>query len=260
MTVRIAAAQPLEYRDDPEAALAAVVEFAHQAEAAGARLLCFPEAFLQGYLLDPDDARRVALDLDSPTFSAMLARFPASGPMIVLGLIEIEHGLLFNTAIVVEHGTLLGRYRKMHLLEREALFTAGDSVPVFGVDGLRFGINICFDTNFSQPARRVAAAGASLVVCTANNMMPREAALRYKHLHNAIRGERCRENGLWLISSDITGERDGRIAWGPTAVLDPSGAVAAQLPLEQPGFAALRSATCRRAGLAFVGHDTYMNL
>jgi predicted amidohydrolase len=42
--------------------------------------------------------------------------------------------------------------------------------------------------------------------------------------------------GLWLISSDVTGERDGRIAWGPTAVLNPEGQVVAQLPLEEPGL------------------------
>jgi predicted amidohydrolase len=34
----------------------------------------------------------------------------------------------------------------------------------------------------------------------------------------------------------VTGERDGRIAWGPTAVLDPQGRVVAQLPLDEPGL------------------------
>jgi predicted amidohydrolase len=38
------------------------------------------------------------------------------------------------------------------------------------------------------------------------------------------------------MSSDITGERDGRVAWGPTAVLDPAGGVVSQLPLEKPGL------------------------
>jgi predicted amidohydrolase len=67
-------------------------------------------------------------------------------------------------------------------------------------------------------------------------MMPREKAEIFKPLHNAVRGERCREAGLWLISSDVTGERDGRIAWGPTAVLNRQGEVVAQLPLEEPGL------------------------
>jgi predicted amidohydrolase len=67
-------------------------------------------------------------------------------------------------------------------------------------------------------------------------MMRRETALAWKDRHNAARGERCRETGLWLISADVTGARDGRISWGPTAVLNPSGEVAAQLPLERPGL------------------------
>ena len=69
-----------------------------------------------------------------------------------------------------------------------------------------------------------------------NNMMPRDKAEIFRERHNSVRGERCRETGLWLISSDVTGERDGRIAWGPTAVLNPEGQVVAQLPLEEPGL------------------------
>jgi apolipoprotein N-acyltransferase len=38
------------------------------------------------------------------------------------------------------------------------------------------------------------------------------------------------------MSSDVTGARDGRIAWGPTAILNPSGEVIAQLPLDTPGL------------------------
>jgi predicted amidohydrolase len=67
-------------------------------------------------------------------------------------------------------------------------------------------------------------------------MMPRANAEKFRDMHNAARGERCRETGLWLISADVTGERDGRISWGPTAVLNPAGEVEAQLPLESPGL------------------------
>jgi predicted amidohydrolase len=235
-TIRIAAAQPREYREDIEGALASVAGFARRAEEAGARLLCFPEAFLQGYLLDETSARGVALDLASQQFEAVRAKLPVTGPAIVLGLIEAADGRLFNTAIVVERGTLIGRYRKHHLLPGEAIFDAGCETPVFAVGDLRFGINICYDTNFSDAALKIADHGGSLIVCAANNMMRRDKAETFKEMHNAIRGERCRETGLWLISSDITGERDGRIAWGPTAVLDPDGKVVAQLPLDREGL------------------------
>jgi carbon-nitrogen hydrolase len=42
-------------------------------------------------------------------------------------------------------------------------------------------------------------------------------------------------NGVWVISSDVTGERDDRISYGPTAVIDPAGNVVAQVPLLETG-------------------------
>lgn len=235
-TVRIAAAQTLEYRENVEAALTCALDTIRQAEAEDARLLIFPEGFLQGYLTEPETARRAAMDLGSPAFAAVMSRLADAGPMIVMGMIEVEGEALFNTAVVIEKGKLIGRYRKTHLLKGESFFQPGTETPVFTVDGLRFGINICYDTGFPEAARNVALTGASLLVCCANNLMPRANAERFRDVHNAARGERCRETGLWLISADVTGERNGRISWGPTAVLNPAGEVEAQLPLEAPGL------------------------
>lgn len=235
-TVRIAAAQTIEFREDIPAAMHCLADVAARAENEGVALLCFPEGFLQGYLTDEASARRNALDLASPAFADILNQFPKTGPMIVMGLIEVENGRLFNTAIVVNRGALIGRYRKTHLLGGEHIFDAGQACPVFEAAGLRFGINICYDTNFPEAARKVADLGASLIVCPANNMLRRTTAETFKDVHNAVRGERCRETGLWLISADVTGERDGRISWGPTAVLNPAGEVVAQLPLEKTGL------------------------
>lgn len=234
--VRIAAAQTPEFREDVDGALAYAAATMDEAHARGAELLCFPEGYLQGYLTDEAAARRFALDLASADFHAVLDQLPRSGLTLVMGLIEMEAGRLFNTAIVARGGALLGRYRKTHLLRGEHAFTPGDQAPVFEAAGVRFGVNICYDTNFPEAARKVADSGAELIVCPANNMMPRPTAEKWKHEHNRARGERCRETGLWLLSADVAGERDGRIAWGPTAVLDPAGAVAAQLPLERHGL------------------------
>ena len=235
-TVRIAAAQTVEFREDIEAALRCAADVAARAETAGAALLCFAEGFLQGYLTDEAPARRNALDLASPAFEAVRNRLPKSGPMIVMGLIELAQGRLFNTAIVVDRGAVIGRYRKLHLLGGEHIFDAGGESNVFEVEGLRFGINICNDTNFPAAARKLANLGAALIVCPANNMCRRKTAEALKDVHNSVRGERCRETGLWLVSADVTGERDGRISWGPTAVLNPAGEVVAQLPLEKTGL------------------------
>ncbi|MGL5009513.1 MAG: carbon-nitrogen hydrolase family protein [Paracoccaceae bacterium] len=235
-TIRIATAQTPDFRDDTPAALAHLNVTAARAQADGASLIVFPEAYLQGYLLAEQDARRVAFDLASQRFSDILAQFPAHPPTLVLGLIEVDGPNLFNTAIVVRQRKLIGRYRKTHLLAAERAFSPGSDTPVFDTDGLRFGINICHDTNFPEPARTMAKAGATLLLCCANNMLPRPRAEAFRHVHNTARAKLCRETNLWLISSDVTGTRDGMAAWGPSAVISPEGEIVAQLPLDQPGL------------------------
>ena len=156
--------------------------------------------------------------------------------MIVVGIIEEDEGRLFNTVLVVQHGAVVGRYRKARLLRAEHIFDPGIDTTIFEVAGLRFGISICYDTNFSEETKKIADGGASLIVCPANNMLRRNTAEKFKDIHNSVRGERCRETALWLVSADVIGERDGCIGWGPTAVLNPKGEVVAQLPLEKSGL------------------------
>lgn len=235
MTVKIAAAQTPEFRNDMAAALDWAERVVDAAAEAGVALLCFPEAYLQGYLTDAS-AHDAAIDLHSDAFAAIASRLSRPGVVIVLGLIERGGGHIYNTAVVLEDGGLAGRYRKVNLLEGERVFTPGTEFAVFSAGGLHFGINICFDTTVPSAAAALRNAGAELLVCPANNMMPADRAAIWKDRHNAERGARCRETGLWLISADVTGRRDGRIAWGPTAVLDPAGTLAAELPLDAPGL------------------------
>lgn len=232
-TVRIAAAQAPEFINDLPRALEFLNATSDRAKAQKAHLLAFPEGFLQGYIVQERQAREVAIDLSSQRFLELLEEFPTSGPILVVGMIELADGKLFNTAIVVKDQKLTGKYRKHHLLPSEAAFTEGHELPIFEVLGLKFCINICYDTNFPTLAEQASQMNAELIVCCANNMLKRGTAEKWKWLHNSVRGQRCQETGLWLISSDVTGEREDYSALGPTAVLNPGGGVAEQLPLGQ---------------------------
>jgi 5-aminopentanamidase len=102
--------------------------------------------------------------------------------------------------------------------------------------GICFGLNICCDTRFPDAALAVRARGARVLLVLAQNMMRHESALRWKDTHSTVRRIRAEETGMWLISADVTGERDPqRIGWGPTSVIDPGGRVVAQVPLDAPG-------------------------
>lgn len=147
-TVRIAAAQAPEFINDLPRALEFLSATSERAKAQKADLLAFPEGFLQGYVVQERQVREVAIDLSSKRFLELLEGFPTSGPMLVIGMIEVADGKFFNTAIVFKNQKLIGRYQKRHLLPGEAAFTKGQELPIFEVQGLKFCINICYDTNF----------------------------------------------------------------------------------------------------------------
>ena len=237
-SIKVAACQTPDIREDLDAALHWIENCAAQAAPGGVNLLCFPECFLQGYLLEETVARRHALDLCSPEFAAVLERLSDITPTLVIGLIEVSEGRLHNTAVSIGRGRLIGAYRKTHLLAAERLFQPGHAYPVSEAEGFRFGINICYDTNFTEAAIAVARQGARAILCPANNMLPYTAAELWKDRHNEVRRQRAMETGLWLISADVTGQRDGCIGLGPTAIIDPEGRIVGQVPLHKTGMVA----------------------
>jgi predicted amidohydrolase len=52
------------------------------------------------------------------------------------------------------------------------VYEAGRDVPVFQVGGLTFGIVICNDSNYGEPARLMAARGATALFVPTNNGLP----------------------------------------------------------------------------------------
>ena len=200
-------------------------------------LLLFPECFLQGYLVESEHISKSAIDLTATSFQKTLDRLSPIRPTLVFGVIEQCGAAYFNTAVVVRHGVLEGFYRKTHLVPGERLFQAGDVYPTFNVNGVNCGINICYDTKFPEAARAVADQGARVLLVPSQNMMRLQAAEEWKHRHNAVRAERVRETGMWLVSADVTGARDAsRIGYGPTSVMNPNADVIAQVPTMTVGM------------------------
>lgn len=235
--MKIAACQMPDIRESMFEALSLIETYAQRAASQDARLVCFPECFLQGYLVEPQQARRHAISLDSAIFERILKRLVHKHLVVVFGMIEADGQNVHNSAVVVHDGKLVGRYRKVNLLPGErAAFSPGTSPEVFDVGGLRFGINICSDTQVPELSSAIASQGAKLIVCPSNNMMRRNNALEWKDKHNECRIQRAREVGAWLVSSDVTGEYGERVGLGPTCVIDPQGGIVAQVPLMEVGM------------------------
>jgi predicted amidohydrolase len=235
MSTKVAVCQVPDIREDITTSLAWIEKFTRQAEADAVSLICFPECFLQGYLTEELLARKHAINLHSQTFDNILHQLIKYNPMIVFGLIEENNELLFNTAVVVKNGLLIGRYRKTHLLDGETVFTAGSEYPAFEINDLKFGINICYDTQFPEATANLVRQGVKLILCVSNTMMSSKKAEKFKHLHISMRTERAIEQKIWMLSSDVTGEREGRIAYGSTSTINPDGKVVTQVPFMETG-------------------------
>ena len=236
---RIAGVQPLEHLNNVSGALALIINQTKIAERRGASLVCFPECYLQGYIVDTEQTAHMAISLASEAFRRILLQLAALKPTIVVGLIESCNSTIYNSAAVIREGKLLGVYRKVNLLPGEStVFTAGSDFPLFDLDGTKFGINICYDLNFEKSARCIAEQGAQLLVNPCNNMHKQKLSEEIRDRHNQLRTLRCRETNMWILSSDVTGKREaeGRVSFGPTAVVDPTGVVVAQADLNQEGM------------------------
>lgn len=208
-SVRVGACQTPEIIGDPPAAVACMLQFAKEAEEKKVDLLLFPECFLSGYILDRMYVANHAFDFESEQFTEILKQLAHIRPVLVFGVSEKKSGKYFNSAVVVNSGTIIGVYRKTHLIDpnETRIYTPGTEFPIFEIKGLKYGINICYDAQFSSAARAVAAQGAHLLLLPAQNMIRRETAEKWKYKHNEIRSERVKETGLWFISSDVTGTR-----------------------------------------------------
>ena len=235
--MRIATCQLPEVRGDVARALALMSDYACEAERCGADLVCFPECFLQGYDLRSDHISSMAVELGSAIVEEVLKSLSSVQPAVVFGLIEQAEGVAYNSALAIQGEKAIAHYRKTHLLSEETrIFGRGNGSPIFDVQGANVGINICSDLSVAESIRYAAAFGITVLVCPCNNMLPHALAEEWKFRHHDIRSRHAKAHGVWIVSSDVTGERDGRISYGPTSVIDPMGTVVAQVPLQEVGM------------------------
>lgn len=223
--VKVAAYQaplPLAGAGDAVDAVAAQVR---RCEAAGVRVLCCPEAVLGGLADQHPAPARMALDADG--LAGVLAPLASDVVTTIVGFTErAADGRWFNAAAVFHRGAVLGIYRKLHPARRRSVYAAGAEVPVFTVNGLTFGIAICNDSNFAEPARRMAARGAAaLFVPTHNALPPPHVPAAIAAEARAVDVARAVELGMWIIRADVAGREGERVSHGASAIVDPTGRV-----------------------------------
>ncbi|HYO79993.1 MAG TPA: carbon-nitrogen hydrolase family protein [Bryobacteraceae bacterium] len=127
-------------------------------------LIVFPEGMT--VVGTPGKYADIAEAVPGPTTKVLGELARARKSWVLGGIYERDGGVVYNTAVLVDReGRYAGKYRKVYLPreEVEAGLTAGDQFPVFKTDFGRLGMMICWDVQYADPARALAAAGADLI-------------------------------------------------------------------------------------------------
>ncbi|NKB66632.1 MAG: carbon-nitrogen hydrolase family protein [Candidatus Latescibacteria bacterium] len=189
----------------------------------GVQILCCPECILGGLADNAATPSELALDVANGELAQHLAPLASDQVAVILGFTELgPAGRLYNSTALYHRGSVVGVYRKLYPAINKSVYSPGTEIPVFHIDGLTFGIVICNDSNFIEPARLIAAQGAAaLFIPTNNALRPEKAPIvgMARHTDTA----RALENGLTVIRADVTGRCQGLVAYGTTAITDPEG-------------------------------------
>lgn len=164
--MRMAALQMQTVTGDPPAVLARAERAAREAAERAAELLVLPELALPGYGAGSEMAA-LAEPADGSAIARLRSLADATGITIVAGFAERGDGVCFNSAALVAPGQTPVVYRKSHLYgdyERALFAAATPGTVVVPLGGLRVGLLICYDVEFPENVRRLALAGADLVV------------------------------------------------------------------------------------------------
>lgn len=201
-----------------------------------ADFVCLPELFNLGYNRKTLKERFFELAETIPegrTTRRLSELARRSGTALIAGLVEKipnRTDLLYDTAVLFDRqGELVGRYRKSHLYPAEnQFFQAGNSLPVFVVDGLHVGIAICFEAAFPPIFSTLAIQGAQVV------FNPSAVPRGFGYLQDLRTRARAQDNHSFVVAVNHVGEEGDVVYCGRSQIADPRGDVVALASGNEP--------------------------
>ncbi|MBC9205595.1 NAD(+) synthase [Roseomonas aerophila] len=248
---RIAAATTLCTLADPQANAAALLAAARECHERGAAVVVFPELALSGYAIDDLLLQDTLLDAVEAAIQHLMQESAAMRPLLLIGAPVRHAGRVYNTALAIQGGKLLGVVPKSHLpnyrefyerrhfasghgTEGGRIRLAGREAP-FGPDllfaaedvaGLVVHVEICEDVWVPlPPSGQGALAGATVLTnLSASNITVGKADTR--RLLAQSQSARCL--AAYVYAAAGAGESTTDLAWDGQVSIFENGAILAE--------------------------------
>ncbi len=206
-----------------------IVEYIKKAKRHKADIVAFPELAVTGY--PPEDLILKPQFIRDNIAEIKKIGGKVSGITAIIGFVDLKQDKsICNAAAVIAEGRIIDVYHKIFLpnygvFDEFRYFRSGKRFPVYSLNNIKIGINICEDIWHSDgPARIQSLAGAEVIINI--NSSPYE---RGKHLRREkILGERSSQNKVMIAYLNSVGGQDELVFDGFSMVYDHRGCLMAR--------------------------------
>ncbi|NNA90175.1 carbon-nitrogen hydrolase family protein [Pseudomonas gessardii] len=201
-------------------------------EASDADVLVLPEMFLTGYNIGVEAVGALAEAQDGQSAQTIAELAQNAGLAILYGYPErAEDGQIYNAVQLIDaRGQRLCNYRKTHLfgdLDHSMFSAGGDELPIVELNDWKLGFLICYDLEFPENTRRLALAGAELILVPTANMVP------FDFVADVTVRARAFENQCYVAYANYCGHEDQIQYCGQSSIAAPNGQRVAQAGLDE---------------------------
>ena len=203
--------------------------YVREAAENGAQVISLPEMWDCPY--SNDYFREYAEPADGETVEFMSRLAADLGVYLIGGSIsELDGDKVYNTSFSFDRkGNLIGRHRKVHLFDIDVeggirfmesdTLTAGQDMTVIDTEYCQIGVAICYDIRFPEWFRKMALAGAKLIVLPAAFNMTTGPA----HWDLSIRA-RALDNQVYFAANAPARDENGiYVSYGNSCIASPWG-------------------------------------
>ncbi len=227
--------------DNPSGNLKKAEKKILEAARKGAKIICLQELFRSKYFCqdcDPENFK-LAEPIPGPTTQALSKIAKQKAVVIIASLFEKRgEGVYHNTAVVIDaDGSLLGKYRKMHIPDdphfyEKFYFAPGDlGFRTYSTRYAKIGVLICWDQWFPEAARLTALGGAQIIFYpTAIGWHESDAKLADHQMTGweVVQRGHAVANEVFVAAVNRVGKEGPVTFWGNSFVSDPFGSVIAR--------------------------------
>ncbi|TYB30669.1 MAG: acyltransferase [Candidatus Mcinerneyibacterium aminivorans] len=180
-------------------------------------LIVLPELYTTGYKLSIEEVQKYSEPIPGGrTVDSFKEISEKTNSTIVWGMAEKDKNKYYNSAVIVNKGNYIGKYRKIHLfLNEKDRFSEGEmGFPVFEIGDVKIGLMICFDWIFPEAARTLALKKAQIITHPANLVLP---------YCQSVMPARSIENRVFCITANRIGKERGLEFTGKSVITNPKG-------------------------------------